>query len=132
MTMNTDAGKRSIGQRWEAYQPSKSAMMGAFVVGALAATIAGFGWGGWVTGGTARALVAEASKTTHAELASAVCVERFNAAADSAARLTELSALDTTFARRQFVEAGGWATMPGKTAPDRNGAEGCAATLIKS
>lgn len=34
-----------------------------------------------------------------------------------------------SYKKRQFVEAGGWATMPGQTTPDRLGAEACATAL---
>ena len=53
------------------------------------------------------------------DLASAICVERFNAAPDAAAKLVEFKAIPDSYKKRQFVEAGGWATMPGQTTPDR-------------
>lgn len=132
MATHDKTATRTLGRRWEDYQPPKSTLFWAFAVGVVATLVVGFNWGGWVTGGTSRALVAEANKTAFGDLAAAVCVERFNAASDSAARLAELSALDNSYARRQFIEAGGWATMPGATAPDRGGAEGCATALTKA
>jgi hypothetical protein len=33
---------------------------GAFIAGATAAMVVGFGWGGWLTGGTAKGRVNEA------------------------------------------------------------------------
>ena len=41
--------KRTIGQRWEAYRPTKGLAVWAFLVGAVGATVVGFSWGGWVT-----------------------------------------------------------------------------------
>lgn len=70
-----------------------------------------------------------AGDTARGELASAICVERFNAAPDSAAKLAEFKAIPDSFKKRQFVEAGGWATMPGQTTPDRLGVQGCVTVL---
>jgi hypothetical protein len=91
--------------------------------------IIGFSWGGWVTGGTSRTMAATAGDGARGELASVVCVEKFKAASDSAAKLIELNAITDTYKRRQFVETGGWATMPGQKSADRLAAEGCAVAL---
>lgn len=82
-----------------------------------------------MTGGTSRTMAATAGDTARGELASAICIERFNAAPDAAAKLVEFKAIPDSFKKRQFVEAGGWATMPGQTTPDRRGAEACATAL---
>jgi len=121
--------KRSIAQRWEDYQPSKSMIGWACAATAVATMIVGFGWGGWVTGGTSRTLAMTAGDVARGELASVICVEKFKAAPDSAAKLVELNAITDTYKRRQFVETGGWATMPGQSSPDRRTAEGCAVAL---
>ena len=84
--------------------------------------------GGWVTGGTSQAM-ATAGDNARGELASAICVERFNAAPDKVAKLAELKALTDSYTKRQFIEAGGWATMPGETSPDRMGVQGSATAL---
>ena len=122
--------KRSPSMRFEDYQPSKTVLFWGCAAAAVATIIIGFGWGGWVTGGTSRTMAMTAAHEARGELASAICVERFMAAPDSAARLVELKAIPESYKRRQFVEAGGWATMPGKTSADARGAEGCAAALI--
>lgn len=122
--------KRSFAQRFEDYQPSKSILGWACAATAVATMIVGFTWGGWVTGGTSLTLATAAGDTARGELASVICVERFKAAPDSAVRLTELNAITDTYKRRQFVETGGWATMPGQNSPDRRAAEGCAAALM--
>jgi hypothetical protein len=119
----------SLFRRWEDYQPSKTIMVWACIAAAVAAIVVGFSWGGWVTGGTSRAMAATAAETARGDLASAICVERFNAAPDAAAKLFELKALSDSYKKRQFVEAGGWATMPGQTSPDKRGAEACATAL---
>ena len=129
MTMQA-ATKRSLSRRWDEYQPSKTVLFWTCIAAAVATMIIGFGWGGWVTGGTSRTMAAAAAQEARGELASAICVERFMAAPDSAARLVELKAIPDIYKKRQFIEAGGWATMPGQTSADRHGAEGCATTLV--
>jgi hypothetical protein len=128
MTMQATT-KRSLSRRWDDYQPSKTLLFWGCAAAAVATMITGFGWGGWVTGGTSRAMATTAAQEARGELASAICVERFMAAPDSAARLVELKAIPESYKKRQFVEAGGWATMPGQTSADTRGAEGCAVAL---
>jgi hypothetical protein len=124
-----DTRKMSFGERFERYQPSKS-MLGWSCVAAVAATLViGFGWGGWVTGGTSQRTATTAAEMARGDLASAICVERFNAAPDAAAQLVAFKAITESFKKRQFIEAGGWATMPGQTNPDRRGLDGCVAAL---
>jgi len=121
--------KPSLSRRWEDYQPSKTILVWACIAAVIATIVVGFSWGGWVTGGTSQPMAKAAGDTARGELASAICVERFNAAPDAAAKLAEFKAIPDSYKKRQFVEAGGWATMPGQTSPDRRGAEGCATAL---
>lgn len=123
------ATTRSFSRRWEDYRPTKTLVFWACVVSIAATMIVGFSWGGWVTGGTSRATAATAGDVGRGELASAICVQRFNAASDAAAKRVEFKALADSYRKRQFVEAGGWATMPGQTTPDRLGVEGCVTAL---
>jgi hypothetical protein len=124
-----DTWKRSLSRRWEDYQPSKTMLVWACIETAITTIVIGFSWGGWVTGGTSQDMAATAGNAARGELASAICVERFNAAPDSTAKLIEFKATTDSYKKRQFVAAGGWATMPGQTSPDRRGVEGCAAAL---
>jgi hypothetical protein len=126
---SNDIHKQSLIRQWDAYQPSKSTLLWACAATAVATVVIGFTWGGWMTAGASRDFAVGAGTAARTELASAVCVERFNAQADTVARLAELKAIGSALARRQFVEAGGWATMPGQTAPEARGAEACAAAL---
>jgi hypothetical protein len=121
--------KQSFARRFEDYQPTKSMLAWACVATAVATMIIGFGWGGWVTGSTSRSLAMTAGDAARGELASVVCVEKFKAAPDSAAKLVEFKAITDSYKKRQFVETGGWATMPGQSSPDRRAAEGCAVAL---
>ena len=127
--MATQSSKPSLARRWEDYQPAKSTLLWACAATVVATLIIGFNWGGWVTGGTSRSLAAAAADVARGELASAICVDRFKAAPDAAAKLAQLKALTDSYSKRQFIETGGWATMPGKGSADRLGAEGCATAL---
>ncbi len=121
--------RNTVSGRWNDYQPTKSTLAWACVGAVIATMIVGFTWGGWVTGGTSRSAAATAGEGARGELASAICVERFNAAPDAAAKLVALKAISNSYEKRQFIEAGGWATMPGQTTPNRHGAEACAIAL---
>lgn len=122
--------KPTLSQRWSNFRPTKSALAWAGVAAAVATIVAGFSWGGWVTGGTSRSMAMDAGNAARTELASAVCVDKFNAQPGAAVRLAELKAITNSFARRQYVEDGGWATMPGSTEPDRRGAVACVDALM--
>ncbi|TIT18351.1 MAG: hypothetical protein E5W78_25575, partial [Mesorhizobium sp.] len=91
--MATQSSKPSLARRWEDYQPAKSTLLWACAATVVATLIIGFNWGGWVTGGTSRALATTAGDVARGELASAVCVDRFNTAPDAAAKLVEFKAI---------------------------------------
>ncbi|NLS07176.1 hypothetical protein HGP14_28165 [Rhizobium sp. P32RR-XVIII] len=124
-----NGSKTSITQHFDSYQPSKTLLVWACMVTAIATMIIGFGWGGWVTGGTSRTSAATAANIAREELAAAICVQRFKTAPDAASKLIEFKAIGSTYGKRQFIEAGGWAIMPGQTSPDSGGVEGCATAL---
>lgn len=128
MTMQSIT-KRSVAQRWEDYRPSKATLFWSCAGAIIATMIIGFAWGGWVTGGTSRATATTAGDVARGELASVICVERFNAAPDAAAKLAEFKAIPDSYRKREFIEAGGWATMPGQTTADKLGVQGCVAAL---
>ncbi|MFO1069870.1 MAG: hypothetical protein U1E14_15235 [Geminicoccaceae bacterium] len=120
--------KQSLGQRWDAYKPTKGLMFMGVIAGAIAATAVGFGWGGWVTGGTARSMVDNASITARSELVAAICVDRFKALSDAPAQLVTLKAMQA-WDRGSFIEKGGWAAMPDKAEPTKIEAKLCADQL---
>jgi hypothetical protein len=121
--------KRSIQQRWHDLQPSKTMLFWSCAGSVVVALVVGFTWGGWVTGGTARDMAETAGDESRWELASVICVEKFLAAPDAQAQLTELKGLDSSYRQRQFIEAGGWAVMPSKDQATRQAADLCAKVL---
>ncbi|MBB1251562.1 hypothetical protein [Rhizobium sp. G21] len=121
--------KETLFQRFDSYQPSKSILIWACGMTAVATMVVGFGWGGWVTGGSALKTATDAGELAKIELASAICVDRFKTAPDSATKLVELKALSDSYKRRQFIESGGWASMPGQSSVNGRIAERCSAAL---
>ncbi len=121
--------KRSISQRWDELQPTKAVLVWACVGSVAATLIIGFSWGGWVTGGTAKTMAANASEGARGELASVICVEEFMSGPDAAVQLAALKELSSSYRQRQFVEEGGWATMPGTDSATRQAADLCAKEL---
>src|SRR3954454_14962102 len=89
--------KRSLSRRWDDYQPSKTVLFWSCAAAAIATMIVGFGWGGWVTGGTSRSMATTAAQEARGELASSICVERFLAASDSAAQLATFKAIPDNY-----------------------------------
>jgi hypothetical protein len=104
-------------------QTSEKVKYGAWglVAGAAAATIVGFAWGGWVTGGTARV------RSDEAVLASrtAICVAQFMKAPNHGEELKAFEQMDS-WKRGELIEKGGWDKMPGQGEGSSAVAEACA------
>ena len=95
--------------------------------GAIVAVIAGFNWGGWVTGGTADKMTSDAVEATQVALYGPVCVERYMAKATAEQR--SAFAKESEWMRDSFIEKSGFATPPGAKEPSGGIADACAATL---
>ncbi|AJA61611.1 MULTISPECIES: hypothetical protein [Bradyrhizobium] len=106
----------------------RPALWGA-VAGAIALTIVGFSWGGWVTGGTAETLAKNSAATAVVAALTPICVEKFRQAADASANLVEMKKATYAWDQSKFVEKGGWATMPGSAEPNSAVAKACAESL---
>ncbi|MEE8305450.1 MAG: hypothetical protein V3S24_23785 [Candidatus Tectomicrobia bacterium] len=111
---------------WEKIKP---ALWGA-VGGAIALSIIGFVWGGWVTGGTSQEMAEElAQKAVVARLAP-ICVEQFSQDSEKDQKLKELKETKS-WQRDDYVEKQGWATMPGEEEADSKVAEKCGELLAE-
>jgi hypothetical protein len=124
------AAKQSVRQRWENYQASKTMLFWSCAVCVVGTVIVGFAWGGWVTGGTAGEMVRKADRGARAELAAAICVDRFENGPDAAARLTALKGSES-WKRDEFIEKGGWVTLAGIDKPVTGAADLCAQRLLE-
>jgi hypothetical protein len=90
----------------------------------------GFSWGGWVTGGKAETEATQRANTAVVVALAPVCVEKFQRGGDATANLDALKKLDS-WSRGDFVEKGGWATVPGSNSPAQvtDVAKACASLL---
>lgn len=101
----------------------KAGLLGA-VAGAVVVMIVGFGWGGWVTGGSSQQMVTEA---VAARLVP-ICVGQFNQDSEKEVKLLAMKKADS-WKRGEYVAKQGWATVPGEAKPDTQLANTCAASL---
>ena len=102
----------------------KPALYGA-ACGAIAVAVAGFSWGGWVTGSTARQLAADQSRTDVVSALSLICVDQSKRDPQLVERVAALKAA-SSWTRSDLVMKNGWATMPGTTECNRQVASACA------
>ena len=108
---------------------TKPAFWGA-AAGAFAATVIGFAWGGWVTGGRADTDATQRANAAVVAALAPVCVERFQRAKDVSVNLAALKKIDS-WSQGEFVEKGGWAATPGEKPYDQLSAvaKACAVML---
>jgi hypothetical protein len=121
---------KNLLMRWNEYRPTKEHTFWTAATSVIVTLILGFGFGGWVTGGTAKKMADEASAGARHTLAAAVCEKEFMRAADARARLAKLQALDS-WERDDHLVNGGWATMPGEKEADSAVAQLCATRLAE-
>src|SRR5947208_225652 len=78
--------------------------------------------------GTATQMATGAADRARAEMAAAVCVTQFERGADKVATLASLARTDS-WKRGDFIEKGGWVTLPGFDKPVSGAADLCAKRL---
>jgi hypothetical protein len=124
--MQNTAETPSLRRRWEEYRLTTT-QTSWIAVGAIIATLViGFGPAGWVTGGTAQKMAADAASDARQTLASSVCVEEFMRGANAGARLEKIKQANW-YERGELV--GKWATMPDEKEPSSTVASMCAEKL---
>ena len=100
--------------------------------GAIALAIVGFSWGGWVTGGSARDMVARSTNAAVASALTPYCIELAGGAdVTTATTMTELRAA-SSYARKAIVEKAGWATPLGAEKPNADLAQACQLKLAEA
>ena len=101
--------------------------------GAIALAVLGFTWGGWITGGKAEAAAATRSDDAVVMALAPVCVDKFLRASDAPGNLAALKKTES-WQQGDFVEKGGWATVPGTNSSGRVTAvaKACAVLLAAS
>ena len=127
-----ESGSRSsFSQRFEEFRPSKTVLFWSCAACVVLTMIVGFSWGGWVTGGTAQQMVEDATEQTTEQLAATLCVERFMGAQDAGVQLASLKEITSSYRQSEFIEDGGWATLPGADEANAEGADLCAERLAE-
>ena len=98
------------------------------VIGAVAISIGGFSWGGWLTGGSASKMANDMARDEVTLAMVPLCIDNARSDPD---RNTHLAAISeaTTYKRRAAMMATGWATLPGGAEPDGKLAVACLAAL---
>ena len=121
--------KRSLGQKWSAARPTKTAVFWACIASVIVTMIVGFTWGGWVTGGTAQKMADSSGEDAVVKRLGPVCVVQFKQDARKSQKLQGLKETGT-WEQAEFVKKQGWATMPGEQEPDSKVAGECAKLLL--
>ena len=102
------------------------------VIGSVLTMIIGFGWGGWVTAGTADQVARQQANAAVTSALTPFCLAKAKMDPAGAKKLGELRAIDYSYQQQQFVIEAGWASMPGSEEPNRQVAEACASQLLKT
>jgi hypothetical protein len=111
---------------------SRTRLLQGIAIGAIASMAIGFSWGGWVSGGTANKLAADQAGAAVVTVLTPVCVAKFLHDSDAQANLATLRKIASNWEQGQYLEKGGWATLPGATSSDYEPARACAAKLIEA
>ena len=94
------------------------------IIGAVFVGVAGFTWGGWMTGASANEM---ASKMAQDEVIAAlvpVCLDMSRADNDRTAKLAAIRDA-SGYKRRDAIIDAGWATIPGSDIPSQDLARAC-------
>ena len=91
--------------------------------------VIGFAFLDWHTSDTVRAKAKDAARVAPADLAAAICVQRFLEAPDRAGRISELRA-QTHVSQDGFLEQGGWIVFGRARDPIHEAADICADRLL--
>lgn len=120
------ADNKTLGERWHNYRASKTTLFWSCVAFGILTIVVGFGWGGWVTGGTAQEMAQDGRRN----LAATFCVQQFLAAADASSQHASLMEA-STWQREDFIQKGGWAELPDLDQPISGVADLCADKLAE-
>lgn len=107
---------------------SLTRLLQGIALGAVAAIVIGFNWGGWMTGGSASQQTADASESAVITALAPICVDQFQRADGAVANLATLQEA-SVYRRDDIVKEGGWATLPGSEKPVAGVAKACAEIL---
>lgn len=106
-------------------------LISTFIGAVVVTLIVGFTWGGWITGGTAEAMVQKSTEQAVADRLGKICMAQAQQSADIQIQLEELKKI-ASYNRAKAVMEKPWAIMPGEEAADREVAVACMAALIEA
>jgi hypothetical protein len=122
------ADNRSLSQRFDQYQPSKTLWFWSAVGAAVLTVIVGFTAGGWTTAGTAAEMAKTSAIKARAELVANLCVEKFVTASNASQNLAKLKET-SSYQRDSFISDGGWVKLAGMKRDTPGAADLCADKL---
>jgi alpha/beta superfamily hydrolase len=111
---------------------SRTRLLQGIAIGAVAAVVIGFSWGGWMTDSAANKLAADRADTAVVAALTPICVEKFLQNSDAKANLAILQKISTSWEQGDYLQKGGWATQPGATSSDYHLARACAEKLVQA
>jgi hypothetical protein len=111
---------------------SRTRLLQGIAIGAVAAMVIGFSWGGWMTDSAANKLAADRADTAVVAALTPICVEKFLQNSDAKANLAVLQKISTSWEQGDYLQKGGWATQPGATSSDYHLARACAEKLVQA
>ena len=109
---------------------TKHYFLGA-VGGAVALAMVTSSWDLMLTPAAAEKLAKTRAATAVAQALAPFCVERFQSQKDASAKLAVLKKQDE-YQQADFIEKGGWASIPGSSVPNPDAAKVCAEVLTKA
>ena len=124
-SLRKDLAKMAEERKWSWLKPG---IYGA-VVGAIALAIVGFGWGGWVTGGTARQMANQQARQAVVAALAPICIEQSKQDPQATEIIAKIRAA-SSWERNNLLTGTGWATMPGSSNTDRDVAAACTEALM--
>lgn len=121
--------QETFGQRWNAVQLSKTAIVWTCLAVIAGTMFVGFMWGGWVTGGSSQKAATTLANDAVVQRLTSICVAQFQQDPAKDQKLVELKAA-SSYQRGAYVKEQGWATMPGEEQADTKVAAECAKQLM--
>jgi hypothetical protein len=121
--------QETVGQRWNAVQLSKTAIVWICLAVIAGTMFIGFMWGGWVTGGSAQKAATTLANDAVVQRLAAICVAQFQQDPAKDQKLVALKAA-SSYQRGTYVKEQGWATMPDDEPADTKVAAECAKQIM--
>jgi hypothetical protein len=97
--------------------------------GAVAVAIIGFQWGGWVTGGTAKALASSQTQSEVVSVLTPLCLDLAKSDPEFTTKMLEIKKA-SSYTRSELVVKAGWGTKLGSDNVNKLVARTCADKLL--